>query len=107
MGKTHFSSVMLSLLLTACAAYVSPAGTYIEPLPAPIVVGPPVVVAPPPAVVVQPLPPVVVVPQRHVYFYNNLYYYYWDGIWYYNTWGRGPWYRLPRHHYPPRYRHRH
>jgi glutamate dehydrogenase/leucine dehydrogenase len=31
----------------------------------------------------------------------------WDSFWYYSERGRGPWYRLPRRHYPPRHRHGH
>lgn len=92
------------IILTAagCAAYVTPRGTVIEPLPLGIVIGPPVVVAPPPAVVVSPLPPVVVVPDRHIYYYNNYYYYHWEGGWYWSREQRGPWHELPRKYWPPR-----
>ncbi|MBI5026094.1 MAG: hypothetical protein HZC12_05050 [Nitrospirae bacterium] len=103
--KALLKIICLSLLLTGCVTHVTPEGTYIEPLPALIIIGPPVVVAPPPHIVVQPLPPVVVVPERHVYFYGATYYYYWDGVWFYSERERGPWHRLPKRCYPPRYRH--
>jgi hypothetical protein len=40
--------LVLAVLFAGCVAHVTPEGTYIEPLPAAIVIGPPVVVAPPP-----------------------------------------------------------
>ncbi len=88
--------------LTGCAAYVGPQGTYIEPLVPPIVIGPPVIVAPPPGIIVQPLPPVYVVPGRHVYFYGNAYYYNWGGGWYWSRHQQGPWQELPRDRWPSR-----
>jgi hypothetical protein len=91
---------IMVILIAGCAAYVTPSGTYIEPLYPAIVIGPPVVVAPPPAVVVRPLPPVVVVPDRHVYYYENFYYYNWNNSWYWSREQRGPWHALPRDRWP-------
>lgn len=102
---TKVMALCLALTVAGCAAVVTPEGTYIEPIGT-IVVGPPGVIieAPPPHIVVPPpLPPVVLIPRRHVYFYSGFYYYYWDGAWFYSDRDRGPWYRLPRRHYPPRY----
>lgn len=97
-------TIVVSLLLLGCAAYITPEGAYLEPLPATIVIGPPVVVAPPPYITVRPLPPVVLFPDRHIYFYGGFYYYYWDGGWFYGERDRGPWHRLPGKFYPPRMR---
>jgi len=96
-------NIILALVVVAlagCATYITPSGTYIEPLPEVIVIGPPVVVAPPPAVVVRPLPPVVVVPDRHLYYYGNYYYYHWNDNWYWSRAKRGPWHDLPRKSWP-------
>lgn len=92
--------ISMILLAAGCAAYVTPSGTYIEPLYPAIVIGPPVVVTPPPAVVVRPLPPVVIVPDRHLYFYEGFYYYNWENSWYWSREQRGPWHVLPRDHWP-------
>ena len=97
--------IIFSVLLIGCVAHITPEGTYIEPLPTTIIVGPPVIVPPPPHIVVRPLPSVVVVPERHIYPYNGIYYFYWDRIWYYSERERGPWHKLPRKHYPKRYKH--
>ncbi len=94
--------IIFALITAACAAYVTPTGTYIEPLPATIVIGPPVVVESPPAVAVSPLPPVVVVPGRQLYFYGGFYYYNWDNGWYWSRERRGPWHVLPRDRWPSR-----
>jgi len=95
--------IVISILFTGCAAHITPEGTYIEPLPAAVIVGPPVVVAPPPHVVVRPLPPVIYYPDRpSLYHYNNVYYYNYHGDWYYGEHERGPWHKLPRKYYPPR-----
>lgn len=96
--------IIFSVFLAGCVAHVTPEGTYLEPLPATIVVGPPVILPVAPRVAVRPLPPVVVVPDRHVYFYNSLYYYNWDGVWYYGERERGPWYRLPGEYHPKKYK---
>lgn len=93
-----------ALLIGGCVAHVTPEGTYLEPLPATVVVGPPVVIAAPPHIVVRPLPPVLLVPKRHIYYYERTYYNYWDGGWYYSDRERGPWHKLPRKHYPKRYK---
>lgn len=104
MNRTALMLVLLSLMIHGCVAHVTPGGTYLEPLPAAIFVGPPFIVAPPPHITVRPLPPVVVVPKRHVYYYGNLYYGHWDDRWYYGKHERGPWHRLPRDHYPKKYK---
>lgn len=104
MKKTSIGVILSLLLLGGCVAHVTPDGTYLEPLPATIIVGPPVIVPPPPRVVVRPLPPVVVVPQRHVYHYGGLYYYNWDGAWYYGEREKGPWHRLPGEYHPKKYK---
>jgi hypothetical protein len=92
----------MTLAAAGCAAYVTPHGTYIEPLYPAIVIGPPVVVAPPPVVEVRPLPPVVVVPGRNVYLYDRYYYYRWESGWYWSRDHRGPWHVLPRDRWPSR-----
>jgi hypothetical protein len=102
--KKFLPALIVTLLFSACATYVTPAGTYIEPLPATIIVGPPVIAQPPPHLNIRRLPPVVVAPERHVYYYQGLYYYYWDGLWYYGERDRGPWHRMPREYYPEAYR---
>ncbi len=88
------------LIITGCAAYVTPSGTYIEPLPETVVIGPPEVVAAPPDIIVQPLPSVVVVPGRDLYSYQGYYYYHWDAGWYWSRQRRGPWHVLPRDRWP-------
>jgi hypothetical protein len=100
------AAIIFSVLIAGCVAHVTPEGTYLEPLPMSVVVGPPVIVEPPRPVAVQPLPPVVLMPERRVYYQNNLYYYYWDNSWYYGERERGPWHRLPREYYPKKYRER-
>lgn len=96
----RFIFTALVLAAAGCAAYVTPRGTYIEPLLPPIVLGPPLIIAPAPGIVVSPLPPVVLVPGRHLYFYNDYYYYYWDGGWYWGRDQRGPWHVLPKDRWP-------
>jgi hypothetical protein len=98
MKRVVFAFVVM--LVMGCAAYVTPEGTYIEPLPDTIVIGPPAIVAPPPAVVVRPLPSVVIVPGRSLYFYGGFYYYNWDRGWYWSRQRRGPWHVLPRDRWP-------
>ncbi len=88
------------LIFLGCTAYVTPTGTYIEPLPETVVIGPPVVVEPPPSVVVSTLPPVVVVPDRYLYFHEGFYYYHWSGGWYWSRERKGPWHVLPRDRWP-------
>ncbi len=60
-----------------------------------------------PAVVEAPiLPPLVILDANPYYFYRG-YHYYWNadrGYWLYSHNNRGPWYRLPRTHYPERFR---
>ncbi len=97
--------IIIGSFFAGCAAYVTPEGTYIEPLPF-VFFGPPVIIASPPHVVVRRLPPVYVVTDRHVYYYGDIYYYYWDDVWYYGERDRGPWHKLPKKYYPPRYRSR-
>lgn len=103
MNKLYIS-IIVSILFFGCAAYVTPEGTYLEPLPATIVIGPPAVAPPPPGIIVRPLPPVVLYPDRHIYFHGGLYYYFWDGGWFYSDRDRGPWHRLHKNYYPPRVR---
>ena len=100
------AALIFSVLVAGCVAQVTPEGTYLEPLPLAIVLGPPVVVEPPHHIALRPLPPVMLEPERHLYFHNNLYYYYWDNSWYYGERERGPWHRLPREYYPKQYRDR-
>ncbi len=90
------------LAAVGCAAYVTPSGTYIEPVPAEVVIGPPEVEASPPGVVVEPLPGVVVVPGRRLYYNQGFYYYNWEHGWYWSRERRGPWHDLPRSHWPSR-----
>lgn len=81
------------LLLTACVPYY--AGTY-ESGPVGVTVSVPV------------LPPLVVLETRPYYAYGG-YYYYWDAdrdYWVYSRARRGPWYQLPRSHYPERFQYR-
>lgn len=99
-------AIILLVLFGGCVAHVTPEGTYLEPLPLAVVVGPPVIVEPPRHIALSPLPPVMLEPQRRVYFHNSLYYYYWDNAWYYGERERGPWYKLPREYYPKQYRDR-
>ena len=96
-------SIFFLFLVLGCVATVTPEGTYIQPLPAVVVIGPPVVVgAYPPGILtrVRPLPPVVVYEDRHVYSYSGIYYNYWGGVWYFGEHEKGPWYKLPPGHYP-------
>jgi len=103
----RFLAAIISVVLAAgCVAHVTPEGTYLEPLPLSVVVGPPVIVEPTRHIALSPLPPVMLEPQRRVYYYNNLYYYYWDNAWYYGQKDRGPWHRLPGEYYPKQYRER-
>ena len=94
--------LIMALAVSACAAYVTPQGTYIEPLFPSVVIGPPVVAPPPSGIVVAPLPPVYVVPDRHLYFYGSFYYYNWQGGWYWSRHQQGPWHELPRDRWPSR-----
>ena len=95
--------LIFSVIVSGCIAHITPEGTYLEPLPASVVIGPPVVVERP---LLRPLPPIVVVPGRHIYRHDNLYYYYWKNEWYYGERERGPWRRLPKKYYPKRYKDR-
>ena len=91
-------------LLAGCVATVTPEGTYLEPLPATIIVGPPVIGPTEPYATLRPLPSVWVHPDRRVYSYSGLYYYYWGDTWYYSDRERGPWHHLPKKYYPQHYR---
>jgi hypothetical protein len=104
--KKIVAAIFFSFLLAGCVAHVTPEGTYLEPLPLSIVLGPPVIVVPPHPMPLRPLPPIVLAPERHIYLYNNLYYYHWDNAWYYGERERGPWHKLPREYYPRQYRER-
>lgn len=62
----------------------------------------------PPVIDVPVLPPLVVLEARPYYAYGG-YYYYWDAnrdFWLYSRTNRGPWYQLPRSHYPERFQYR-
>lgn len=98
--------VIFLVLLAGCIAHVTPEGTYLEPIPLSVVLGPPVIIEPLHHIALSPLPPIMVVPDRHIYHYNNLYYYNWDNSWYYGERDRGPWHKLPREYYPKKYRER-
>lgn len=95
---------LLLALLAGCVARITPGGTYLEPLPAAIFVGPPVLEVAPPHVTLRPLPPVMLYPERRVYSYSGLYYYYWNDAWYYGKHEKGPWHHLPREYYPQQFR---
>ncbi len=74
-----------------------------KPLPAGLMVGPPMVESVPPAGLlhaVKPLPPVLLIPGRNLYFFGTVYYYYWDGDWFFSRNRSGPWYLLARRFYP-------
>ena len=105
--KKILAVIMFSFLATGCVAHVTPEGTYLEPLPMSIVVGPSVIVEPPHRHIdFRPLPPIMVYPERRIYSYHGLYYYYWKNVWYYGEKERGPWHKLPREYYPKQYRDR-
>ena len=79
-----------------------------QPLPAGLMVGPPIVERIPPIDLVKavmPLPPVLVVPGRNLYLYNSVYYYYWDEDWFFSHNRTGPWYLLSKKNYPSRTEH--
>jgi hypothetical protein len=62
----------------------------------------------PPVVEVPALPPMVVLETRPYYGYGG-YHYYWDAnrdFWLYSRSNRGPWYQLPRSHYPERFQYK-
>lgn len=76
---------------------------FMKPLPAGLMVGPPMVETTPPAALlhaVKPLPPVLLVPGRNLYIYGTVFYYYWDGDWFFSRNRSGPWYLLSRRFYP-------
>jgi hypothetical protein len=100
------AAIIFAVLVAGCVAHVTPEGTYLEPIPMSVVVGPPVIVDPPRHIALRPLPPVIVERNRHIYSHNNLYYYYWDNAWYYGERERGPWHKLPREYYPKKYKDR-
>jgi hypothetical protein len=88
-----FLAALPLLFLAACVPYY--AGTY-ESGPVGVTVSVPI------------LPPLVVLETRPYYTYRG-YYYYWDAdrdFWLYSKVRRGPWYQLPRSHYPERFQYR-
>jgi hypothetical protein len=107
-GMRRAVLVALALvLLGGCAAVITPQGSWLEPLPAAVVVAPPVLAPGPPgglppgiAKKLRPLPAVILVPGRYLYLWGGLYYYYWEGTWYVSLSQKGPWHRLPRAYYP-------
>jgi hypothetical protein len=102
--KKSFAILVLSILLVGCVAHVTHEGTYLEPLPMTVVIGPHVIVAPPPHVIVRPLTPVVLYPTRPIYFYSDIYYYHYGDMWYYSQHEKGPWHKLDKKYYPQRSR---
>ena len=95
MKRSAMLPVAFSLLLLAgCVPYyVERPGVY-EPTPT--------------VVEVPALPPQVILEERPYYVYRG-YHYYWDydrNFWLYSRTNRGPWYRLPRSHYPGRFQYR-
>ncbi len=104
---------LLISLTGACTFYQSRKPVYneaslMQPLPAGLMVGPPIVESAPPAVLVnsvRPLPPVLLVPGRNLYFYGSIYYYYWDEDWFFSRNRTGPWYLLAKKNYPARVEH--
>ncbi|OGW56953.1 MAG: hypothetical protein A2Z09_05880 [Nitrospirae bacterium RBG_16_43_8] len=95
--------IFFLFLVLGCAVTVTPEGTYIEPLPVVVGVGPSVVLDtyPPELLVrVRPLPSVIVYGDRNIYFYSGIYYHYWGNVWYFGEREIGPWYKLPPKHYP-------
>ncbi len=57
-------------------------------------------------VTVSPLPPVVELGVDPYYYQNGYYYYYHNDNWSYSQSRNGPWYDLPRSHWPREIRHR-
>jgi len=100
------ATIIFLVLVAGCVAHITPEGTYLEPLPIVVGVGPPVIVDPPRNIALRPLPPVILEPPKRLYFHNNLYYYYWDNSWYYSEREKGPYHILPREYYPKQYRDR-
>src|SRR5512142_169967 len=86
------SSLVVALALSGCVAYVEPTGY--DPTPS-------VVYAPA-------LPNEVILESRPFYSYGGYTYYYDSGhnYWLYSNSRRGPWYQLPRSHYPRRYQYK-
>lgn len=94
MKKAARSALFSLALLTGCAAYYP---------------GPPAVYAPAPVVVEVPLlPPEVILVKRPYYVHRGYHYHWHEGhrVWLYSKSRRGPWYRLPRSHYPKRFRYK-
>lgn len=76
---------------------------FIKPLPAGLMVGPPMIENTPPADImhaVKPLPPVLLMPGRNLYLFGTVFYYYWDGDWFFSQNRSGPWYLLSKKFYP-------
>ncbi len=83
---------------------------FIKPLPAGLMVGPPMVESQPEASLLKaakPLPPVLIIPGRNLYFFASIYYYYWDGDWFFSRYRTGPWYILSRKYFPAEVKHLH
>lgn len=94
MKKTTLSAAFSLALLAGCAAYYGP---------------PPRVYAPAPIVVEVPvLPPEVILVKRPYYAHRGHHYYWHEGdrVWLYSKSRRGPWHRLPRSHYPKKFKYR-
>ncbi len=105
--------LFISLALIGACSYAARKPVYneaslMQPLPAGLMVGPPIVESKPPAslaAAVRPLPPVLVVPGRNLYLYGSVYYYYWEGDWFFSHNRTGPWYVLSKKNYPAHVEH--
>ena len=83
MKKVLVSMLLAVSMLTACAVVpggrgYGPEGGIIVPL----------------------LPPLVVLDVEPFYYYGGFHYHYLDDRWYYSRSRSGPWFDLPRDHYP-------
>ncbi len=112
-ARPAFFPFLLFIALIGACTYVPRKPVYneaslMQPLPAGLMVGPPIVESKPPvklAGAVSPLPPVLVVPGRNLYLFGSVYYYYWDGDWFFSGARTGPWYVLPKKNYPAHVEH--
>ncbi|MDA8172060.1 MAG: hypothetical protein M0Z48_09585 [Nitrospiraceae bacterium] len=108
MAPTRFALFLLLIFALGGCTYapqrpVYNESKYIKPLPAGLMVGPPMVESHPSASLVKevkPLPPALIVPGRNLYFFASVYYYYWDGDWFFSRNRTGPWYLLSKKYYP-------
>ncbi|MDA8169030.1 MAG: hypothetical protein M0Z59_04935 [Nitrospiraceae bacterium] len=102
------AALVIAFALVSACTYAPPKpvyyqSRYIEPMPAGLMVGPPIVEKNPAQEVkkkMRALPPVILIFGRSLYFYSGLYYYYWDKDWFYSMNRTGPWYILPKEKFP-------